>query len=210
MGMKKKTKFFLAASILILLLVLSFLFTDVYLVLLGPLETGAVIHDDYGDTILVLGGGLRKGRKIGYSTEERLVLAAELFRRKKRIIIISDGSLYRKSPAIKKITDFLVKNGVDKQYIRLEGKSQTTVDSFYYTREILEKLNAREIIVCTSPYHQRRARLILNRLKLTDFKIARMRRSEIHQAHSVGQRMRNLWLIVREYLAIVKFEVSGK
>jgi uncharacterized SAM-binding protein YcdF (DUF218 family) len=146
--MKKKIKYFLLTLGLVTLVLTALLFfTNFYLIFLGPLEEGLEVDSNYGDVILVLGGGLRKGREIGFSTEERLLLAIELYKQKKRMIIVSDGSLYPRSPAIKKITDFLTKNGVEKEYIHLEGKSQTTFDSFYYTQEMLEKMKSQEVNV---------------------------------------------------------------
>jgi uncharacterized SAM-binding protein YcdF (DUF218 family) len=206
--MKKKIKYFLLTLGLVTLVLTALLFfTNFYLIFLGPLEEGLEVDSNYGDVILVLGGGLRKGREIGFSTEERLLLAIELYKQKKRMIIVSDGSLYPRSPAIKKITDFLTKNGVEKEYIHLEGKSQTTFDSFYYTQEMLEKMKSQEVIVCTSPYHQVRAQMILDHLKLNNFKIARMTNSEIYQSRTIKQRLRNSWLIFREYMAILKFKI---
>lgn len=199
--------FLLTLGLVTLVLTALLFFTNIYMIFLGPLESGLDVDDDYGDVILVLGGGLRKGREIGYSTEERLLLAIDLFKQKKRMIIVSDGSLYPHSPAIKKITGFLTKNGVEKEYIHLEGKSQTTFDSFYYTQEMLEEMKSKEVIVCTSPYHQERAQMILNHLKLKNFKIARMKHSEIYQARTIKQRLRNSWLIFREYMAILKFKM---
>ncbi|MGE5344194.1 MAG: YdcF family protein [Candidatus Omnitrophota bacterium] len=209
--MKKKIK--ITGMILFLtLLVIGgiVLLTDVYRVFLPLLETGVEIDKNYGDTILVLGGGLKKGSQIGFSTEERLILAIELYHQKKRTIIISDGSLYYKSPAVRKITDFLLENGVSSNFIRLEGKSQTTFDNFNYTRAILDDLKTKEIIVCTSPYHQKRAEMMLKYLKIHNFKMARMKYSEIHQAHTMQQRGRNLWLILREYMGILKFKLIKK
>jgi len=208
---KKKTKLFLLVlGLIILILTVLFLFTNIYSVFLGPLDIGTGINPDYGDVILVLGGGLRKGPEIGYSTEERLLQAIELFKQKNRMLIISDGSLYNRSPAIKKMTDFLVERGVGESFIILEGKSQTTYESLIYVRKILNELNSKEVIVCTSPYHQKRAHLILKYLKFNNFKIARMNHSEIDQAATIKQRLRNSWLILREYLAILKFKISKK
>lgn len=195
---------------ILLILTVLIVFTNIYLLLLGPLECGTDIDNNYGDVILVLGGGLRKGPEIGYSTEERLLLAVELFHRKQRMIIISDGSLYPRSPAIKKITGFLVKNGVETRYIRLEGKSQTTFDNLFNSQTIIREMKSKEVIVCTSPYHQKRARVILDYLKLDNFKIVRMKNSEIYHAHTIKQRLRNLRLILREYMAIFKFKIFGR
>ena len=159
---------------------------------------------------LVLGGGLKKGRELGFSTEERLNLAVELFNRKKRPIIISGGSLYKKSPARKKIRDYFIARGIDAQYLEFEGKSQTTFDNFYYTHEMIDSKKFKEIIVSTSPYHQRRSRMILSYMGFANVKISKMKRSEVYQAGSIGQRLRNMKLIFREYLAILKFKIFKK
>jgi len=168
------------------------------------------VDDGYGDVILVLGGGLKKGRELGFSTEERLNLAVELFNRKKRPIIISGGSLYKKSPARKKIRDYFIARGIDAQYLEFEGKSQTTFDNFYYTHEMIDSKKFKEIIVSTSPYHQRRSRMILSYMGFVNVKISRMTRSEVYQAGSIRQRLRNMKLIFREYLAILKFKIFKK
>jgi uncharacterized SAM-binding protein YcdF (DUF218 family) len=205
---KRKIKYLL---ILIVSLagVAVFLFTctNIYLLLLKPLDIGTGVDNPYGDVILVLGGGLKKGRELGYSTEERLNLAVELFRQKKKTIIVSGGSLYKGSPAIKKITTFFLKNGIEEKYIIFEGRSQTTFDNFYYANKIINNMKLKEIIVATSPYHQRRSQMILSYMGLTRFKIAKMKTSEIYQAKTVTQRLRNLKLIFREYLAILKFKL---
>ncbi len=208
--MRKKIKYILLIFGPLVLLLLIIVATNFYLLLLKPLEAGTEVDRNYGDVILVLGGGLRKGRKIGYSTEERLLLAVRLFKQRKRPVIISGGSLYRGSPAIIKITDFLVDRGVQKEFITFEGKSQTTFDNFVNAGKLIAQMKAVEVIVCTSPYHQERARMILRYLKFDNFKIARMNYSEIYQASSVKQRMRNLKLILREYMAILKFKFFKK
>ncbi len=181
--------------------------TGFYKIFLYPLDVGEPIKPDYGDAILVLGGGLRPKVEIGYSTQERLDLAIELYNSKKRALIVSDGSLYRRSPAIEIITDYLTARGVEAEDIYLEGKSQTTFDNFIFSKKIIDENGFREIIVCTSPYHQRRSRLIMHYLKFVDFKIARMEQSEIYQADNIPQRWRNLRLIFREYFAVLKFKL---
>jgi hypothetical protein len=49
--------------------------------------------------------------------------------------------------------------------------------------------------------------MILSYLGLSGFKIAKMKTSEIYQAKNIEQRMRNIWLISREYMAIIKFKI---
>ncbi len=200
----------ISTAVFVTISLFLFLFTDVYLVFLHPLDIGTGIDAGYGDVILVLGGGLKKGRLLGYSTEERLKLAVNLFKKKQRPIIVSGGSLYRGSPAIEKITAFFKQHGIEEQFISFEGKSQTTFDNFFYTHKMINDGKYNEVIVSTSPYHQRRSRMILYFLGISNFRISRMNASEIYQAHSIKQRFRNLRLIFREYLAILKFQLFKK
>lgn len=203
--------------ILIVLMALSallltggiFVFTNIYLLFLPPLDIGTVVQANYGDVILVPGGGSKKG-ELGYSTQERLLLAVELFTQKKRMIIVSGGSAYKGSPAIKKYTAFFSKYNIGKEYLKFEGRSQTTYDNFFNTRKMVDEMKFQEIIVCTSPYHQRRSQIIISYLEFTNFKIAKMKNSEIYQAKNISQRLRNTWLISREYLAILKFKIFKK
>lgn len=201
--MKKKIRYL----VVVLLLVGGiFLFTDIYLLFLKPLDIGTEIDVNYGDAILVPGGGSKKG-ELGNSTEERLLLAVELFKQKKRIIIVSGGSAYKGSPAIKRYVAFFSKYSIGKEYLRFEGRSQTTYDNFFNTHEMIAEMKLKEVIIVTSPYHQRRSQMILSYLGLSGFKIAKMKSSEIYQAESITQRLRNIRLISREYLAIVKFKI---
>lgn len=193
--------------VMALALIVLMVFTDFYQILLKPLDIGEPISRDFGDVILVLGGGLRPRTEIGYSTEERLNLAIDLYRQKKRAVIISDGSLYEKSPAIEIIKRYLVDRGVDERHLYLEGKSQTTFDSGINSLKIIKRENFREVVVCTSPYHQRRTAMILKFIGYPDFKMARMGYSEIYQSASSRQKFRNLKLIFRDYVAIVKFKI---
>lgn len=184
--------------------------SDFYKIFIKPLDIGKKIDKNYGDVILVLGGGLRPKVKIGYSTKERLRLAVRLFKQKKRVIIISDGSLYKRSPAIKKMKDYLFKHNIKDKYILIEGKSQTTFDNCVNAKNIIDKNHFKELIICTSPYHQKRTEMILKYLNFKTFKIAKMYNSEIYQSNNVKQRLRNSKLILREYFAIVKLKIFKK
>lgn len=204
--MKLRKKIYLSVSVVIGVL-LIFILTDAYRIFLVPLETGEKIDDNFGDIILILGGGLRRGKKIGYSTEERLIEAVKFYNQKSRYILLSDGSLYRKSPAIRMMKKFLLERGVEEKYILLEGKSQTTYQNFTFTRKMISDGGFREVIVCTSPYHQKRAQLIIRHLGYDNYKVAEMMDSEVFAADSISRRFRNIWLIFREYSGIVKFSI---
>jgi len=192
---------------IIFFLFLLFLLTDIYLLLLKPLDTGDIVEEQSGDILLVLGGGLKPGNEIGVSTAERLEQAINIYKTKKMTILVSDGSLYKKSPAIKMFKDFLTGKGVASEHILFEGKSQTTFENFLYTESIIRGKNPDEILVCTSPYHQMRSAIIINHLNLKNYKVVRMDKSEVYQAGSIKQRLRNLRLVIREYFGLVKFKL---
>ena len=200
----KKIKILLLIFFFLLLL---FLLTDIYLLLLKPLDTGHIVKKQSGDIILVLGGGLKAGNEIGVSTAERLEQALDIYKTKKMKILVSDGSLYKKSPAIKMFRDFLTKQGVASEHILFEGKSQTTFENFLYTKSIIREENSDEILVCTSPYHQMRSEVIIDHMKLDNYRVVKMDRSEVYQAASIKQRLRNLRLVIREYFGLLKFKI---
>ncbi|MEN8222124.1 MAG: YdcF family protein [Acidobacteriota bacterium] len=199
-------------KIKILLLVFLFMFllfilTDVYLLLLKPLDTGVEITKNQGDIMLVLGGGLKSGNKIGVSTAERLEKAVQLYLVKEMKIIVSDGSLYRKSPAIKMFKEYLVGKGIKPEHILFEGKSQTTYENFIYTKNMLINEKSKAVLVITSPYHQKRSSIIMKYLNLNNYKVIKVDKSEVYQADSIRQRIRSLRLIIREYFGLLKFRI---
>lgn len=179
-------------------------------VLLNPLMTGVDIPERYGDIIAVFGGGMRREDRvrIGYSTRERLDQAIDLYKKKERFVLVSDGSLYRKSPAIPLIMDYLQKNGVKKERILIEGDSQTTADNVRQTFAIAEELGLKQVIVCTSPYHQKRSQMLLARSAKGDYMVARSTESEVFEGGSFSRRLRNGKLILHEYGAILFLVVA--
>jgi len=204
--MKKYRSLILFIVFVIALLLL----TDIYLLFLKPLDTGVDLNKNYGDLILVLGGGLKKVNEIGLSTSERLIKAIKLYRNKNMKILVSDGSLYRKSPAIKLIKGFLVDMGVKKEDIILEGASQTTFENFVFTKDLIKNKKFKEIIVCTSPYHQARSKKMIEYLDLKNYKVAKMEHSEIYGSSGLKQKLRNMKLILREYFGLIKFKIFKK
>lgn len=178
--------------------------------LLKPLESGVEIPPGYGDVLLVLGGGLRPRLHLGYSTEERLDLAVSLYHQQARTIIISDGSLYKSSPAVPRLLAWLAERGVSPRHVLLEGRSQNTRENLVNCLAMIRETGNEQVIACTSPYHQARVKLIMKQLGYRDFKIARMERSEIRSDTGAGQWFRNVRLILWEYLAILRFHIHSR
>ncbi len=180
-------------------------------ILLQPLMAGVSIPAEYGDIIVVFGGGMRRdaGVKIGFSTNERLDQAVSLYRVKPRPILVSDGSLYRKSPAVPLVIKYLTDQGVKLDNIIIDGDSQTTVDNVEKTIEISNKRGLKEIIICTSPYHQKRSQILLEQAYSVNFMIAVSTESEVFKTESFGKWLRSMNLILHEYLAITVISIAN-
>ena len=176
-------------------------------ILLSFLEDGEPIPPEYGDLLFVLGGGLRPKVTLGFSTEERLELAIQLYRQKARPILVSDGSLYTHSPAIPYFRQYLIRNGVDPNHILFEGKSQNTFQNMVFGLDIIRRKGYKHIIACTSPYHQSRVKMLGRKLHFPDFRVAYMAKSEIRSSSGIRQWVRNLRLIAREYVAILRLKL---
>lgn len=207
---KKGFKVFLLA-VITLLAALVFLVLEAESVLLPPLITGVDTSPEYGDCIVVFGGGMIRGPKvrIGKSTRERLDLAVALYKTKKRPVLISDGSLYRKSPAIPLIKRYLVEKGVHQEDIIVEGASQTTFDNVRNSIRIAHEKGFVDLMICTSPYHQKRSQILLQKAKAVRFKMAVMKDSEVFSADDFSQKIRTFNLIFHEYAALVMLYVGG-
>ncbi len=197
-------------SLILLFLFFLFALTDIYLVFLRPLDTGVEFAVNDGTIMLVLGGGLKSGNKIGVSTSERLENAVKIYKSKKMKILLSDGSLYKKSPAIKMFREYLIGRGIEPGHILFEGDSQTTYENFIFTKKALMNEKPSTVLVLTSPYHQKRSSVIIKYLKLDNYKVIKMDRSEVYQADTIKQRFRNLKLIIREYFGLIKFKIFRK
>ncbi len=94
------------------------------------------------DAIIVLGG----------ASGDRPEYAATLFKEHlaPKIIVSGEGDdeMYRL---------IMIRDGVPRSAIRLEGNSRTTKENALYSLQLLKEENARSAIIVTSWYHSRRA-----------------------------------------------------
>ncbi len=125
------------------------------------IETGLPVHPDL---VTVLGGGITPGGDLGISTRERLDAVTEYVTKKK----INCPILVQEYPAgRRKMTAYLVKNGVDGkkilssgfQYRDERGGTENNIQELFHVLKEHREMN--RIVVVTSPYHQRRVLLML-------------------------------------------------
>lgn len=165
---------------------------------LALLEVGEALPPSHGDAILVLGGGMRDGVQLGFSTAERLALAAHLYAERQRDIVVSDGCMFAGVHGSIAMRSELIRMGVPPDRIVAEDQSQDTWANLAHSSSIARQRGYREVIVCTSPYHQRRVAMILRRLGLPDYRIARMPQSEVRAWWPLFQVLRTARLVARE------------
>ncbi|MGB9686313.1 MAG: YdcF family protein [Rectinema subterraneum] len=128
--------------------------------------------------IVVLGGSLdpvtsKPGAIEGNDSFERLVAAAELYRKGAAPIVIASGGTGSLSYADRReapfMAEFLELMGVRRNAVVIEDKSRNTFENAVYSKAYLEKRegsgNAKpgRIILVTSAWHQRRASAIFRK-----------------------------------------------
>ncbi|HTY13512.1 MAG TPA: YdcF family protein [Candidatus Omnitrophota bacterium] len=151
-----KLKIFLAFLFVILLAWLGHAF------ILNSLGGALVVQDklEKADAILVLAGD---------NNGERVAQAVQLYRGKwaPRLLMSGGPAAWRLTYAenMREEAKFL---GVPDKDIFLQDKSESTHDDAMYSLPILKKLGARTIILVTSPYHTRRASMVLRKMYRRD------------------------------------------
>lgn len=136
-------------------------------------------HGPY-DAIVVLGGSLdpvssKPGDIEGNDSFERLVAAAELFKRGAAPIVIASGgsgsitySDIREAPYMSQLLQLM---GVSKGSIVEEGQSKNTFENAVYSKKILVSLDRSankkpHIILVTSAWHMRRSAAIFRKASI--------------------------------------------
>ncbi len=134
-----------------------------------PLKVGGVVPDNFGDVIIVPGGGCNPGR----GTEERLNLASALYQMKKRTIILSEGTCYPHERAgfVERMTS---EWKIDLEDIIWDTLSYSTEENIINSKKICADLGIKNAVVATSPYHQMRCSILMYKHWQGDFKMAKM------------------------------------
>lgn len=133
------------------------------------LSVGDVIPDEYGDVLFVFGSGCNPG----CGTEERLKLAVQLYRIKKRKIIFSEGNCYPDEFS-GFVYRMMFEFGIKKEDILVDSTGSTTEKNVSNSVLLAQKHGLKSAIVCTSPFHQLRCSILMFRSDFPDYKIAAM------------------------------------
>lgn len=154
----RKLAKFLLPTIAVYLVVF---YTPLFWFLAQPLKI--TDYPQKSDAIVVFGGGVGESGKVGQGYEERVKNAVELYQNGyAKYIIFSSGYMYIfKEPLVMKA--LAVSLGVPADAIILEDKAGNTYQNVKLVTDILRKNNWSQIILVSSPYHMRRASLVIGK-----------------------------------------------
>ena len=160
------------------------------------------------DAIVVFGGGVGETGNPGKSTIERARYAAELYRQGySGKILFSSGYTYIYNDA-ENMKLFAVSMGVSEKDILLEQKANSTYENVIFSRKILNQNNYRTILLISSPYNMRRAKLVFDKSG-KDLKViyVPVNKSQFYN-RAVGIKLEQIKAIVHEYLGIVYYFIK--
>ncbi|NOY22681.1 MAG: YdcF family protein [Acidobacteria bacterium] len=156
-------KYRLYTLLLLGLVAIGFFFFPPRSTIIKTLKIDTALPDRV-DLIAVLGGGIAPDGTLGNSTRERLDAVVEYEREGERNCLI----LVQEYPAgRKKMVAYLIANGLDKKnilssgfhYRDERGGTENNIAELFHVLDKYEKMQ--RIVLVTSPYHQRRVKLML-------------------------------------------------
>ena len=126
------------------------------------------------DAIVVLGGATRGDTHMSALGDlnqqaDRLVHAARLFNAGKAPLIVLSGGATQPGarPEAQLMRDHLVNMGVPEKAILTEEGSRNTYENAQFSKVVLDKRDAEQILLVTSAFHMRRAERLFNGRQLT-------------------------------------------
>lgn len=195
---KKLFRTFLLSGIIILF-IFSIRPTSDFL--LRPLERNYVVDEDgtfSADAIVVLDG-----------PGNRYIKGVSLFYKKAAPLIIMSGG--EKAILMKKIA---TECGVSADKIITEEESRNTRENALYTKQVLNEINAKKVILVTSAFHMPRAYAVFKKIDVdavpvaSNFIIKPKPYDPFSFIPNVGD-LRNSTFAIKEYVGIIIYWIRG-
>lgn len=121
------------------------------------------------DYVIVFGAAVRPDGRPSAALRRRIASAAAWARKHPTSMIVPSGAVGDNGPAeAKVIKQALVESGVSPRRILLEPNGRDTLESVRLCHELIRRRgDCRQIVCCTSAYHQPRCALLLRLLGYT-------------------------------------------
>ena len=134
----------------------------VYIACMGIILSYSHTNVNYDeDVVIVLGAGVVNG-KVSKTLQSRLDASIDYYYKNKDIHIVVTGGLTRQKDTTEAaaMKEYLVSHGIPENIIIVEDKSQSTIENYKFTKEILEKQNIKHdsIAFVTNSFHIYRAK----------------------------------------------------
>lgn len=203
-------KFFFALNLLLwvlLILVGLICFTPLNEYMLKPLKTTEEVRE--ADVIVVLGGGIDRGRFLTWPSAQRLLRGAQLyFGGWAPKILFSGGDPFRVgTPEALILAQEAKKLRIPEQDIIVEKNSAGTREQVLEIKKIAEKYRWQSLLLVTSYVHMKRALLAFEDL---GFKVYPALADPYEKyATKALIRLQVFFQIIREYGAIIYYKIRG-
>jgi len=147
----------------------------------------------------------------GGETLERTSEGVELFKQGYAPYVLFSGAAKSGNVSnAKSMKRYALKQGVLEDKILIEEKATSTYENALFTKEILDKLDFKKIILVTSPYHQRRAYMNFSYVLGKDYKIIN------HSSNDSSWQEQNWWkskkntnTTITEFFRIIYLGATG-
>ncbi|MCX6785169.1 MAG: YdcF family protein [Candidatus Komeilibacteria bacterium] len=161
--------------------------------------------------LIVHGCGLYTDGRLTECAQERVDWARKLLTEGlAQQIILSGGYTNGGLTEAQAMADYLKKQGVSSSQLFLESKSQSTWQNVLNSLEILKQHNWSRILVVTSPFHTARTFLVWQKVcPGCELEISSPRTSWL-LTPGLSSRWSGLKMLVREYLALGYYKLSGR
>ena len=138
----------------------------VYIGCMGLILSYSHTNVDYNeDVVIVLGSGVKNGRP-NITLQMRLDASIEYYKQNSDVYIVVAGGLARQKDTTEALVmkNYLVENGIPEDIIIMEDKSQSTLENYRFSKEILENKNIKHdsIVFITNDFHIYRAKTYAN------------------------------------------------
>ena len=153
---------FTADGILLWMRYLVIIGIVIYVCCMGLILSYSHTNVDYNeDVVIVLGSGVKNGRP-NVTLQARLDAAIEYYKNNNDIHIVVTGGLARQKDTTEAavMKNYLLEKGVPDKIIVVENKSQSTLENYRFSKEILEQKNIKHdsIVFVTNSFHIYRAK----------------------------------------------------
>lgn len=201
----RKVFFTTGTAVLVVFVILYLPFTQHKLTKILSVEEELL----FAEAIVVLGGGLRSDGSPEISTLERTNYGLFLLKAGfGNYLILSGGVKASDRVEADEMYKIALDKGVSPETLLKEGRSSNTYENALYTKELLSQHNIKgKVILVTSPYHMKRA-IFCFRKQGVEVLAAPVVNSEIY-TYGFYQNLRNLRLLMDEFLALVYFHCTG-